>query len=108
MELKKIVAIVRTQVLGEVEEHLVEMRVKGISVTRVKGYGEYDTFINPEWRFTHARIEIYAEISMVEPIVEAILNAAHIGLPGDGIVAVHPVEKLYRIRSRSEISEDEI
>ncbi len=108
MELKKIVAIVRAQALGDVEEQLVEMRVKGISVTRVKGYGENDTFINPEWRFTHARIEIYAEVSMVDTIVEAILKSAHVGLAGDGIVAVQPVERLYRIRSGSEVSESEI
>lgn len=108
MELKKIIAIVRTQVLVEVEEHLIEMRVKGISVTPVKGYGEHDTFINPDWRFTHARIEIYVELSMVDLIVETILKTAHVGLPGDGIVAVHPVERLYRIRSRSEIIADEI
>jgi nitrogen regulatory protein PII len=40
MELKKIVAIVRTQVLGDVEAQLVDMRVKGIIVTNVMGYGE--------------------------------------------------------------------
>jgi nitrogen regulatory protein P-II 1 len=57
MKLKKIVAIVRTQVLEDVEARLLSMRVKGISVTRVKGYGEYATFIHPDWRFTHARIE---------------------------------------------------
>ena len=108
MELKKIVAIVRTRVLADVEVQLIEMRVKGISVTRVKGYGEYDTFINPDWRSTHARIEIYAELSMVDTIVKAILKSAHYGAAGDGIVAIHPVEKLYRIRSGVEISESEI
>lgn len=108
MELKKIVAIVRNQALGDVEDRLTGMRVKGISVTRVKGYGELTTFINPDWRFTHARIEIYTELSMVDAIVEAILKTAHVGMPGDGIVAVLPVEKLYRIRSRSEITADEV
>jgi nitrogen regulatory protein P-II 1 len=108
MILKNIVAIVRTQVLGDVEDKLVDMRVKGISVTRVKGYGEFDTFINPDWIFTHARIEIYAELSMVDMIVETILKTAHAGVPGDGIVAVSPVEKLYRIRSKAQITADEI
>ena len=108
MELKKIVAIVRTQVLGDVEDRLVALRVKGISVTRVKGYGEFAMFMHPEWRFTHARIEIYAEQSMVDVIVESILESAHVGAPGDGIVAVHPVEKLYRIRSQSEITGEEV
>ena len=108
MELKKIVAIVRNRVLGDVEDRLVSMRVKGISVTRVKGYGEYTTFMHPDWRFTHARIEIYTEQSTVDLIVEAILESAHGGVPGDGIVAITPVEKLYRIRSKSEIMADEI
>ncbi|MDD2541150.1 MAG: P-II family nitrogen regulator [Desulfuromonadaceae bacterium] len=108
MELKKIVAIVRSQVLGDVEDRLIDMRVKGISVTRVKGYGEYDTFINPDWIFTHARVEIYAELSMVDTIVETIINTAHADLPGDGIVAVCPVERLYRIRSKAQITADEI
>jgi nitrogen regulatory protein P-II 1 len=108
MELKKIVAIIRTQVLGDVEERLAALRVKGICVTRVKGYGEYDTFNHPDWRFTHARIEIYAELSMVDLIVEAILESAHVGAAGDGIVAVHPVERLFRIRSKSEITGEEV
>jgi len=108
MELKKVVAIVRNQVLGDVEDRLVNLRVKGISVTRVKGYGEFSAFIHPDWRFTHARIEIYTEQSMVDTIVESILDSAHVGAPGDGIVAVTPVEKLYRIRSRSKITPEEI
>lgn len=108
MELKKVVAIIRTRVLGEVEERLASMRVKGICVTRVKGYGELEVFMHPEWRFTHARIEIYAEQSMVDLIVETILDSAHAGAPGDGIVAVLPVERLYRIRSKSEVTAEEI
>ncbi len=108
MELKKIVAIIRVQALGDVEERLVAMHVKGISVTRVKGYGEYATFINPDWIFTHARIEIYTEQSMVEAIVDTLLDVASTGRPGDGIVSVMPVDKLYRIRYKAEITTEDI
>ena len=108
MELKKIVAIVRNQVLRDVEERVVGMRVKGISITRVKGYGEDAIFMHPEWRFTHARMEIFTDQSMVDLIVEAILESAQVGAPGDGIVAVLPVEKLYLIRNKSEITAGEI
>ena len=45
---------------------------------------------------------------MVDLIVEAILSSAHSGIAGDGIVAVHSVEKLYRIRTKSEIAAEEI
>ena len=32
------------------------------------------------------------------------MEVAHTGMEGDGIVAVIPVEKLYRIRTKSEIT----
>jgi nitrogen regulatory protein PII len=42
MEFKEIVAIVRGSVLETVEKRLRDMGVKGISVSPIKGYGEYD------------------------------------------------------------------
>ncbi len=101
--MRKIVAIIRNEALEKVEGRLVDMRVKGISVTSVKGYGEYANFFNPDWMVTHSRIEIFAEQARVEEIAAAIIDAAHTGMEGDGIVAIIPVEKLYRIRTRSEI-----
>jgi len=41
-------------------------------------------------------------------IVKGIMEAAYLGLEGDGIVAVLPVEKFYRIRTRSEVTSGEI
>jgi nitrogen regulatory protein P-II 1 len=104
--LRKIVAIIRNESLEKVEGRLVDMRVKGISVTRVKGYGEYANFFNPDWMVTHSRLEIFAERARVEEIAAAIMEAAHTGMEGDGIVAIIPVEKLYRIRTKSEIRPD--
>ncbi len=108
MQLKKIVAIIRNQFLEEVEGRLVEMRVKGLSVTKVKGYGEYANFFNPDWLVTHSRIEIYTEEARVEEIAAAIMEVANTGMEGDGIVAVIPVSKLYRIRTKSEITPEEL
>lgn len=108
MELRKVTAIIRSSVLERVEARLMQLGVKGISVTRVTGYGEYANFLNPDWLVTHARIEIFTSKAQAEEIVAAILETAHVGIPGDGIVVVLPVEKLYRIRSRSEITSDEI
>ena len=84
------------------------MRVKGISVTKVKEYGEYANFFNPDWMVNHSRIEIFTEKAKVEEIVAAIMDIAHTGMPGDGIVAVLPVEKRYRIRTKSEIAPDAV
>jgi nitrogen regulatory protein P-II 1 len=108
VELRKIIAIVRNQVLEEVEGRLIDMRVKGISVSKVKGYGEYANFFNPDWMVTHSRIEIFTEESKVDEIVTAIMEVAHTGMAGDGIVAVVPVQKVYRIRNKSEITPDDL
>ena len=108
MEFKKIIAIVRSHVLEKVEERLRDLRVEGIGISRVKGYGEEAKFVNPEWEFPYSRLEIFCEQEMVDMIVEAILDTAHVGFPGDGLVAVQPVEQLYRIQSRSAIRVNEL
>ena len=107
MEWKKIVAIIRRDKLRDVEECLKDLRVNGISVTRGKGYGEYANFFSPDWCVMHARLEIYCEVSRANGIIQAIMDAAHTGSAGDGIVALIPVEKLYRIKSKTETKFEE-
>lgn len=108
MDYRKITAIIRRDVLEKVERKLQAMGVRGISVTRVKGYGEYANFYSRDWMVSHARIEIFTTEPKADAIAEAIMEAAHVGLEGDGIVAVLPVEKLYRIRTCAEATIDEI
>ncbi|NOZ14157.1 MAG: P-II family nitrogen regulator [Acidobacteria bacterium] len=98
MEQKKITAIVRTGRLEAVEQALQAVGVKGITVTRVKGYGEHTNFFSSGWYCTHARIEIYTEKSRVQEIANTIIAAAQTGRAGDGIIAILPVDRLYRIR----------
>jgi len=108
MNYRKVTAIIRRDVLEKVECILQAMGVQGISVTKVKGYGEYADFYSSDWMVSHARIEIFTDKAQAEPIAQAIMNSAHVGVEGDGIVAILPVEKLYRIRTRSEVMTNEI
>lgn len=103
MEFKKIVAIVRRSDLDKVEENLRKKSVKGISVVPIKGFGEYANLFREDCMVDHVKIEIFTEQSTVDIIVGAIMDSAHHGLAGDGIVAVQSVDKLYRIRSKAEI-----
>ncbi len=107
MQLKKIVAIVRSSVLESVEKRLRESGVKGISVSSIKGYGEYANLYKADRMVTNVKIEIFTELSAVDAIVTAIMETAHLGIEGDGFVAVLPVEKLYRIRTKAEIEPHE-
>ncbi|HHS83822.1 MAG TPA: P-II family nitrogen regulator [Gammaproteobacteria bacterium] len=108
MKYRKVTAIIRRDALEKVERKLQQIGVQGISVTRVKGYGEYADFYARDWMTSYARIEIFTTAEKVDGIAEAIMDAAHVGLSGDGIVAVLPVEKLYRIRTKSEATTEHI
>jgi len=103
MEFKQIVAIVRNAVLEKVEQRLKEIGIKGITVSPVKGYGEYANFYKGDWMVNRSKIEIFTEQKRVDEIARAVLETAHVGAAGDGILAVMPVEKLYRIRTMDEI-----
>ena len=102
MELRLIVAIIRPDALESVERRLQEIGVRGLTVTRGKGYGAYANFFARDWLVDQVKIEIYAEEDRTESIAAAVLDTAHTGSPGDGIVAVLPVEKVFSVRTRSE------
>ncbi len=108
MELKKVNAIIRSRLLEDVEERLWKIRVKGLTVTRVKGYGEDKSIWAKDWLGEHARIEIFAEKTKAEKIAAAIMEVAHTGGPGDGIISILPVEKIFRVRTKTEVKPDEI
>lgn len=104
MEFRKVIAIIRPDYLEKVEHALQALAVPGVSVSKIKGYGEYMDFYEPDWMSSHVRLEIFTPQEQARAIVEAIIDAAHTGLPGDGIVAVQPVETLFRIESPPDLT----
>lgn len=101
---RKVTAIVGELRLAQIEEALTGVGVPGMSVTHVSGYGEYADYFKRPPLSRHARIEVFAESRQVPDIVNAILDAASTGLPGDGMIAVLPVEQLWSIRAREPIA----
>lgn len=104
--MKKVEAIIKPFKLDEVKEALHEVGVSGITVTEAKGFGrqkghtelyrgaEYIVDFLPK-----VRIEVVADDSQVDRIVEAIANTARTGRIGDGKIFVVPVETAVRIRT---------
>ena len=105
MELALVVAIVRRHKLDTVEKKLHEIGVRGITVIKARGFGEHSldrdilghTLLEDE-----AKLEIYAAGDQAERIAATIIEAAHTGSSGDGIVAVLPVQRVFSVRSRLE------
>jgi nitrogen regulatory protein P-II 1 len=100
MPFKKVTAIIRTNTLEAVESGLACLGVPGVTVTRVKGFGEYANFMTRDWLSAHARLEVFVDAAQVDAVVEVVTRAAHTGLAGDGIVVVLPVDQVHRIRDR--------
>ena len=100
MKFRKVTAIIRPERLEAVEECLKTLVVPGISVTKVKGFGERMNFFKPDWLCQHVRVEVFIDIGQAEKVAAEIMDAAHTGREGDGIVAVLPVESVYHIRTK--------
>lgn len=106
MNFRKVIAIFRSSRLKTVEERLRSLRVQGVSVTKVKGFGEFASFYESDWLCTHVRIEIFTSKLKADEIAKAIMEAAHTGIKGDGIVAIIPVESVCRIRTKESCQYD--
>lgn len=102
MSLKYVVAVIRADVLDALEAKLGSLRVRGLTVSKVKGFGEYVDFLAKSHLTEHIKVEIFVEESKAEGIANAIMDVAHSDVPGAGIVAIMSVDKFYHIRTRSE------
>jgi len=92
MNFKYVVAIVPSEAVESLERQLRSMGVGGITLTRVKGFGEYKNFFTSDWLSEHTKIEIFTEESKVEVLLKALMETARSDVPGAGIAVVMPVE----------------
>ena len=102
MEFAKMTAIIRNAMVENVEMALEKAGVSGFTVVKVQGVGEWEKkfslFNGPS---THFKIDIFTEGNRAEEIAGVIMDAAHTGSVGDGLVAVLPVHKVLRIRTKA-------
>lgn len=108
MRYSKVTAIVRAEKLDAVEDAITAAGAAGMTVTKVHGRGELKDFFKRDYMVTHARVEIFTTGEQALTLTDKIMAAASTGGEGDGIVAVLPVECVYRIRDRKPAFDDEL
>lgn len=106
MEFRKVTAIIQPHTLEKVERALRAVNVPGVSVTKVKGFGEYADFFTSDLMVTHVRVEVFIGRDRADDVARTIMDAAHTGMEGDGIVAILPVETVYHIRTQEKCKHD--
>lgn len=104
--MKLITAIIKPFKLDDVREALLELKVQGITVSEVKGFGRQkghtELYRGAEYVIDFlpkAKIEVAVMDSEVEHVIEAILKTAQTGKIGDGKIFVQTLEEVVRIRT---------
>jgi nitrogen regulatory protein P-II 1 len=97
----KVTAIIRSECLEPVERALQDLGVAGVSVSRVKGYGEYVDFFAADWMSTYVKMEVITAANRADTIIATVLQVASSGTKGDGIVTLTPLERVWRIRTKT-------
>jgi len=104
--MKLVTAIVKPFVLEDVKGALEQLGVLGMTVSEVQGYGrqkghtevyrgaEYSVDFVPK-----VRVEVVADDTLADKVVDAIVEAARTGKIGDGKVWVTPVDSVIRVRT---------
>lgn len=103
--MRKIEAIIKPFKLDEVREALNEIRVSGLTITEVKGFGRQKGHTEPYRGAEYVvdflpkvKIEIVVK-ELVDSAIETILEVARTGKIGDGKIFVTHVEQVVRIRT---------
>ena len=103
MKFKHVIAIVRPDAVESLEAKLRSVGVGGLTLVKVRGFGEYKNFFRSDLLSDHLKIEIFVEESRVDALVEALLEVTRSDIPGAGVVAVTPVERFLHLRTGTEM-----
>ncbi|MDH5228628.1 MAG: P-II family nitrogen regulator [Gammaproteobacteria bacterium] len=104
MSVKQVVAILQKSRINQVIEALKETGVPGASISSIKGYGEYVNTFSNDGLEDKIKLEVVISEKDVYRVVGIILDHASTGSEGDGIVSVHSVDEVYRVRDKKRIT----
>jgi nitrogen regulatory protein P-II 1 len=104
--MKLITAILKPSKVDDVKVALQAAGIQGMTVSETRGFGRQkghtEIYRGAEYRvdfLPKVRVEVLAEDSQVQSIVDTIVEAARTGAVGDGKLWVSPVEQVIRIRT---------
>jgi nitrogen regulatory protein PII len=112
MTLKKVTALVRTEMLGNLKTELKGIGVPHVTIDYVSGYENPRELFEMPDLLTIARLEVLTEEARVKETVDCITKNAFVGSYDDGVITVSPIDAVYKINNGGkphsfDISEEE-
>jgi nitrogen regulatory protein P-II 1 len=113
--MKRVEAIIRPHRLSEALAALAKLRITGVTVLDTMGFGTqpgysdvYEmTSIHPNEDLELGLVRkkmlvMFVEDDHLRTVVDTIMQIARTGYPGDGKIAISPLEELIRVRTTAE------
>jgi nitrogen regulatory protein P-II 1 len=105
--LKKIEAIIREDKINDVKEALSAIGIVGMNMFEIRGHGRQGG-IRLLGRAGSYKVDLLPKLQLnivlsernLEATIEAILQSAYTGEPGDGLIFIYPVDEVIRVRTR--------
>lgn len=104
--MKLVTAIIKPFVLEDVKGALEQLGVLGMTVSEVQGYGRQrghtEVYRGAEYTVDFVpkiRVEVAVDDTVVEKVVDAVVQAARTGKIGDGKVWVITLDTVVRVRT---------
>lgn len=104
--MKRIEAIIRPHKLDEVKDALVEVGIKGMTISEVRGIGrqkgQTEMYRGAEYHIDFVpkiKLDIILPDSLLEKAISIIVAAAKTGQVGDGKLFVSTMDEVIRVRT---------
>lgn len=104
--MKRIDAIIRPHKLDEVKDALIEIGIKGMTISEVKGIGrqkgQTEVYRGSEYHIDFIpkiKLEVIISDSLLDKAVSIISAAAKTGMVGDGKIFISTIDEVIRVRT---------
>ena len=94
----KVVAIMNVTDYSVLHEPIQRLDVPGVTVSMVKGFGDYVNNFDPFGFSDNMKLEIYTTEEQAESIALALSALADGMTEGGGLIAIEPVTRLMNVR----------
>lgn len=98
MKFCKVVAIMNITDYNVLHEPIQRLDVTGVTVSMVKGFGDYVNNFSPFGFSDNMKVEIYTTEEQAETIAAELSSLADSLTEGGGVVAIEPVHQLMNVR----------